>query len=104
MRTKSNKRKKRRTGLRTLTFKFRVSPDEQRVIRDRARGYPNPAEYARRTLVAGWALPVGRIARVSDAFMPIQEMIDRARAAGFGAEADAATDALREILSAVTER
>lgn len=104
MRTKTAKRKNRRAGLRTLTFKFRVSPDEQRVIRERARGYPSPAEYARRTLIAGWTLPVGRIARVSDAFVPIQEMIDRANAAGFGAEADAATNALREILAAVTER
>lgn len=74
------------------------------MIRDRARGYPSPAEYARRTLVAGWTLPVGRIARVSDAFVPIQEMIDRANAAGFVAEADAARNALREILAAVTER
>lgn len=104
LRTRSPRRNKRGSGLRTLTFKFRVSPDERRVIRERARGYPSPAEYARRTLVAGWALPVGRIARVTEAFVPIQEMIEAARAAGLGEESDAATDALREILAAVTER
>jgi len=31
-------------------------------------------------------------------------MIDKARASGMGAEADAATSALREILAVVTER
>lgn len=104
LRSRSPRRNKRGSGLRTLTFKFRVSPDERRVIRERARGYPSPAEYARRTLVAGWALPVGRIARVTEAFVPIQEMIEAARAAGLGGESDAATDALRDILAAITER
>ena len=104
LRSRSPRRNKRGSGLRTLTFKFRVSPDERRVIRERARGYPSPAEYARRTLLAGWALPVSRIARVTEAFVPIQEMIEAARAAGLGGESDAATDALREILAAVTER
>lgn len=104
LRARSPRRNKRGSELRTLTFKFRVSPDERRVIRERARGYPSPAEYARRTLVAGRALPVSRIARVTEAFVPIQEMIEAARAAGLGGESEAATDALREILAAVTER
>lgn len=74
------------------------------MIRERARGYSSTAEYARRTLVAGWSLPVHNIVRVTDAFIPIQEMIERTRACGFPAEADAATEALREILSVVSER
>lgn len=101
---KSQRRKKRGSGLRNLIFKFRVSPDERTVIRDRARGYPSPAEFARRTLLAGWSLPVARITRVTDAFLPIQEVIEKARGCGLVSEADAATAALREILSAVTER
>jgi hypothetical protein len=101
---KSKRRKRRSSGPRNLTFKFRVSPEERAVIRDRARGYPTPAEFARRTLLAGWALPIGRITRVTDAFLPIQGMIDAARDRGLVAEADAATAALREILAAVTER
>ena len=104
LRNKARSRKKRRSDLRTLTFKFRVSPSERSVIRERARGYPSPAEFARRTLVAGWSLPISKIVRVTDAFLPIQEIIDKARASGLEAEADAATSALREILAVVTER
>lgn len=48
--------------------------------------------------------PVRTIRRVSEAFMPIQEIIDLARARGFQSEADEALEALREILAAVTER
>ncbi len=100
-------RRGRRGGhppLRTLTFKFRVSPKERAIIRERARGYASPAEYARRTLVAGWSPRAHVVARVTDAFVPLQEVIDRMRAAGLSAEADAATDALREILDAVSAR
>jgi len=57
----------------TLTFKFRVSPTERSVIRERARGYPSPAELARRTLVAEWSLPISKIVRVTDSFLPIQK-------------------------------
>jgi hypothetical protein len=98
------KRRRRAPSPRKLTFKFRVSREEHEVIRERARGYSSTAEYARRTLVAGWSLPVHNIVRVTDAFIPIQEMIERTRACGFPAEADAATEALREILSVVSER
>lgn len=86
------------------TFKFRVSDEERAVIRERARGCSSPADYARRTLVAGWSVPVQRLRRVTDAFRPIQEVIEVAVAAGEGGKAGAAVEALREILAAVSER
>jgi hypothetical protein len=85
-------------------FKVRLSDEERAVVRERARGYPSPAEYARRTLVAGWSLPVHRVHRVAQAFIPVQEVIEVARGAGFEAEAARATEALREILLAVGDR
>jgi hypothetical protein len=85
------------------TFKFRVSSEERRAIHERARGYSSPAEYARRTLVAGWALPVHRAARVADAFPALQEVIDRAATLGMAEEARRATEALREILQAFSD-
>lgn len=94
----------RDTIRRPLTFKFRVTPGERDIIRDRARGYSSPAEYARRTLIAGWAPRSTQIAKVTDAFVPLQEAIDLARAHGHAAQADAAIQSLREILSAVNER
>lgn len=54
--------------------------------------------------MAGWSLPVERLRRVTDAFLPIQGVIEIAAGAGRGAEADAATEALREILAAVSDR
>jgi hypothetical protein len=105
-RKRSRRRRTRRSvaGGRTRTFKFRVSEDEQRAIRERALGYPTPAEFARRTLTAGWSLPVHRISRITDAFLPIQAAIDLARAAGYGIEADCATAGLREILDVIGDR
>jgi hypothetical protein len=85
-------------------FKVRLSDEERAVVRERARGYPSPAEYARRTLVAGWSLPVHRVHRVAQAFIPVQEAIEVARGAGFEAEAARATEALREILLAIGDR
>jgi hypothetical protein len=84
-------------------FKCRLSDHEYRVLRERARGYPSPAEYARRRLVAGWALPIHRLAVVTEAFIPVQRAIDLAASAGQGAAAADATDALRRILAAVAE-
>ena len=84
-------------------FKCRLSDDEHRVVLVRSRGYPSPAEYGRRRLVAGWALPIHRLATVTEAFLPIQRAIDLAAASGHPAEAEEATDALRRILAAVTE-
>lgn len=81
-----------------------MSDEERAVIRERARGYSCPAEFARRTLVAGWSLPVERLRRVTDAFLPIQGVIEIAAGAGHGEEAGAATEALREILAAVSDR
>lgn len=111
MSDRPSSRRRRRSRLRSRprarrehTFKFRVSDEERAVIRERARGYASPAEYARRTLTAGWSLPVRRLRQVTDAFLPIQEVIEIARAAGFGEKAGAATEALREILNAVSER
>jgi hypothetical protein len=104
---KRSRRRRTRLGVvggRTRTFKFRVSEDEHRAIRERAQGYPTPAEFARRTLTAGWSLPVHRISRVTDAFLPIQAAIDLARDAGFWREADLATAGLREILAVMSER
>jgi hypothetical protein len=86
---------------RTLTFKVRLTPGERDVIRHRARGYANPAEYARRTLLAGWTYPLDAVDRVMRAFEPVQSLIDDARGMGLDAQADAATSALREILRAV---
>ncbi|HEX8693661.1 MAG TPA: hypothetical protein VF746_14660 [Longimicrobium sp.] len=74
------------------------------MIRERARGYSSPAEYARRTLTAGWSLPVHRLRRVTDAFLPIQEVIGVAMEAGQREKAEAATEALREILAALGDR
>jgi hypothetical protein len=93
----------RRRSRRPHTFKFRVSAEERRAILERARGYSSPAEYARRTLVAGWSLPVHRAARVADAFPALQEVIDRAATMGMAAEAQRATEALREILRAFSD-
>lgn len=93
----------RRRSRRPHTFKFRVSDEERRAILERARGYSSPAEYARRTLVAGWSLPVHRAARVADAFPALQEVIDRAATMGMGEEAGRATEALREILRAFSD-
>lgn len=73
------------------------------MVLARARGYPSPAEYGRRRLVAGWALPIHRLATVTEAFIPIQRAVDLAAAAGHPAAAQEATDALRRILAAVTE-
>ena len=101
---KRGERKQRVRLRRTLTFKFKVTPQEMEVIRLRARGYPNPAEFGRRSLLAGRALPAERVARVTAAFLPIQEVIERAASAGFASEAERATAALREILKAVGER
>ncbi len=84
-------------------FKCRLSLHEERVIAERARGYPSPAEYGRRLLVAGWALPVRRLSTVADSFIPIQRAIDLAAAAGHAPEATAATDALRRIFATVSE-
>jgi hypothetical protein len=84
-------------------FKCRLSDDEHRVVLARARGYPSPAEYGRRRLVAGWALPIHRLATITEAFLPIQHAIDLAAAAGHSAAADDATEALRRILAAVSE-
>jgi hypothetical protein len=84
-------------------FKCRLSDDEHRVVLGRARGYPSPAEYGRRRLVAGWALPIGRLAIVTEAFIPIQRAVDAAAAAGELGLADEATEALRRILATVTE-
>lgn len=85
-------------------FKVRLSDEERAVVRERARGYTSPAEYARRTLVAGWSLPVHRIHRVAEAFIPVQAAIEVARGAGFEGEAERATEALREILLAIGDR
>jgi hypothetical protein len=101
---KRGKRPQRLRPRRALTFKFKVTPQEMEIIRGRARGYPNPAEFGRRTLLAGWALPAERVARVTAAFLPLQEVIERAASVGFTAEAEAATAALRGILKAVSER
>lgn len=105
-RKRSRRRRTRRSvvGGRTCTFKFRVSEDEQRAIRERAQGYPTPAEFARRTLTAGWSLPVHRISRITDAFIPIQAAIDLARDAGYARDAERATAGLREILDAISDR
>ena len=84
-------------------FKCRLSDDEHRVVLARSRGYPSPAEYGRRRLVAGWALPIHRLATVTEAFLPIQRAIDLAAASGHPAAADEATEALRRILAAVAE-
>lgn len=84
-------------------FKCRLSDDEHRVVLGRARGYPSPAEYGRRRLVAGWALPIHRLAIVTDAFIPIQRAVDLAAAAGHMAAAGEATEALRQILATVAE-
>jgi hypothetical protein len=85
-------------------LKVRLSDEERDAVRERARGYPSPAAYARRTLVSGWSLPVHRVRRVTEAFVPIQEAIEAAAAAGCGAEAARATEALREILLAIGDR
>jgi hypothetical protein len=85
-------------------LKIRLSDEERDAVRERARGYPSPAAYARRTLVAGWSLPVHRVLRVTEAFVPIQEVIEVAAGLGRGAEAARATEALREILRAIGER
>jgi hypothetical protein len=84
-------------------FKCRLSDEEERIVHLRARGYPNPAEYGRRRLVAGWTLPMSRLATVTEAFLPIQRAIDHAAAAGHPAAADEATEALRRILASVSE-
>lgn len=91
-------------GRRPFPLKVMLSAEERRAVAERARGYATPADYARRVLVAGWAPPIDRIASVTRAFVPIQEVIDKATSAGFGEEASAATDALRAILRAVAER
>jgi hypothetical protein len=103
-RNKSPQKLGRGLSERSLTYKFRVSGEELRVIRERATGYPSPAEFGRRTLLGLGSRPLGTIRRVTEAFIPIQDVIDLARTRGFQAEADAAIEALREILAAVTER
>ena len=91
-------------GRRPHLFKCRLSDEEIRIVRTRARGYPSPAEYGRRRLVAGWALPIHRLAAVTEAFIPIQRAVDLARAAGHEEAAREATEALRGVLAAVTEQ
>jgi hypothetical protein len=54
--------------------------------------------------VAGWALPIHRLAAVTEAFIPIQRAVDLARAAGHEEAAREATEALRGVLAAVTEQ
>ena len=85
-------------------FKCRLSADEHRVLVARARGYPSPAEYGRRRIVAGWALPIHRLATITEAFIPIQRAVDLAAAAGDATAAEEATEALRRILVAVTDQ
>lgn len=89
---------------RTRTLKVRLSEGEYRAVRDRARGHPSLASFARRMLTAGWFVPVERVRRASEAFLPIQEVIGLAEEAGHRAEAARATDALRRILAAVAGR
>jgi hypothetical protein len=89
---------------RTHLFKCRLSDEEQQIIIARARGYPSPAEYGRRRLLAGRAMPIHRLAVVTEAFIPIQRAIDRAALAGHHDDADEATEALRRILAAVAEQ
>lgn len=88
---------------RTHLFKCWLSDDEQRTLLARAQGYPSPAEYGRRRLVASRALPIHRLGIVTDAFIPIQLAIDRAAEAGHIAAAVEATEALRRVLRAVTD-
>lgn len=98
------RRRARGAPRRTLTFKFKVSAEERDVIRARARGYATAAAYARTTLVAGWAMPMETVQRVTVALHPIQALIEKGEACGLASEAGAATDALREILAAVSRR
>lgn len=87
---------------RTFTFKFRVTAEERRIIQERACGFSSPADYARRTLLAGWSLPLERTIRVTDALIPLQAVIDRAAEHGYANEAETASAALRRILLAVS--
>lgn len=90
-------------GRRHSTLKIKVSSDERAAIKERARGYSSLAAYARRTLLAGWSLPLRRLVRITDAFITIQRAIDLAEGAGHPAEAQAATAALRTILATASE-